>query len=94
MTEKCIGKAKFQQIRNDMFWSFLKFDNSMKGHFIDLEWSGYDDPPWWDKWSKKYDKKEQGGRKFRIDFKTCEVFEIIDECIETEKDIIKEETDS
>ena len=63
---------------NDLFWRFLKYDDAMPGHFIDLRWTGYNDHDWWTKWSKGEETREQGGRRFRIDFSNCNVYEVAD----------------
>ena len=51
----------------------------MPGHFIDLTWSGYNDNDWWTKWRKGTETKEQGGRRFRIDYENCNVYELVDD---------------
>lgn len=79
MTEVLIGQAKREMHRNDLFWEFLKYDSRMPDHFIDLTWSGYNDNAWWTKWSKGTETQEQGGRKFRIDYANCNVYELVDE---------------
>lgn len=76
MTEILLGRAKREMIGNDLFWSFLKYDGGMPGHFIDLTWSGYNDHDWWARWSKGTETKEQGGRRFRIDYENCNVYEL------------------
>lgn len=76
MTEILLGQAKHERIGNDLFWSFLKYDQGMSGHFIDLTWSGYNDYDWWTKWRKGTEVKEQGGRRFRIDYENCNVYEL------------------
>lgn len=50
----------------------------MPDHFIELKWSGYNDANWWDNVSPNADVVEQGGRRFRIDFMTDDVYEVID----------------
>lgn len=77
MAEILIGQAKREMIGNDLFWSFLKYDGGMPGHFIDLTWRGYNDHAWWTKWSKGTETREQGGRKFRIDYANCNVYELV-----------------
>ena len=77
MTEILLGQAKHERIGNDLFWSFLKHDDRMPGHFIDLTWSGYNDYDWWTKWSNGTEVKEQGGRRFRIDYENCNVYELV-----------------
>lgn len=77
MTEKLIGQAKREMIGNDLFWDFHKYDPKMPHLFIDLKWSGYNDHAWWTKWSKGTETKEQGGRKFRIDYANCNVYELV-----------------
>lgn len=79
MTEILLGQAKHERIGNDLFWSFLKHDGGMPGHFIDITWTGYNDRDWLTKWSKGTDTKEQGGRRFRIDYANCNVYELVDE---------------
>lgn len=78
MSEKLIGQAKRDMLGNDLFWRFLKYDDAMSGHFIDLRWTGYNDHDWWTKWSKGEEAREQGGRRFRIDFSNCNVYEVTD----------------
>lgn len=79
MTEILLGQAKHERIGNDLFWNFLKYDERMAVHFIDLAWSGYNDYDWWTKWSKGTETKEQGGRRFRIDYENCNVYELVDD---------------
>lgn len=76
--EILIGKAKVESLGNDLFWDFCKYDSSMPDHFIELKWSGYNDANWWDNVSPNADVVEQGGRRFRIDFMTDDVYEVID----------------
>lgn len=78
MAEKLIGQAKRDMLGNDLFWRFLKYDDAMPGHFIDLSWTGYNDCDWWSKWSRGCEHAEQGGRRFRIDFANCNVYEVIE----------------
>ena len=78
MTEKLIGQAERDMLGNDLLWRFLKYDDAMPGHFIDLRWTGYNDYDWWAKWSKGCEHAEQGGRRFRIDFTNCNVYEVIE----------------
>lgn len=78
MAEKLIGQAERDMIGNDLFWRFLKYDETMPGHFIDLRWTGYNDNDWWSKWSKGCENVEQSGRRFRIDFANCNVYEVTD----------------
>lgn len=79
MEEKLIGQAKRSLLGNDLFWSFHKYDPGMPHLFIDLKWSGYNDHAWWTRWSKGTETKEQGGRRFRIDFVNCNVYELVGE---------------
>ena len=79
MIEILLGQAKHERIGNDLVWSFLKYDGGMPGHFINLTWSGDNDTAWWTKWSKGTETKEQGGRRFRIDYENCNVYELADE---------------
>ena len=79
MTEILLGQAKHEKIRNDLFWDFLKYDYGMPDHFIDLTWTGYNDYDWWTKWRKGTETKKQGGRRFRIDFITNNVYEVVDD---------------
>ena len=78
MTEILLGQAKHCRLRNDLFWEFLKYDEGMPDHFIDLKWIGCNDGSWWTKWSKGTETKEQGGRRFRIDYENCNVYELLD----------------
>lgn len=81
MTEKLIGQAKRGMIGNDLFWDFLEYDPRMPNHFIDLKWRGYNDHAWWAERSKGTETVGQGGRKFRIDYANCNVYEVIDDDI-------------
>ena len=78
MSEKLIGQAERDMLGNDLFWRFPKYDDGMPGHFIDLRWTGYNDHDWWTKWSKGEEVREQEGRRFRIDFSNCNVYEVTD----------------
>lgn len=78
MTEILLGKAKHERIGNDLFWDFLMYDPRMPDYFIHLKWSGYNDNAWWSKWSKGTEVKEKGGRRFRIDYDNCNVYELVD----------------
>lgn len=62
---------------NDLFWDFWEYDQDMPGLFIRLKWTGYNDYDWWTKWSKGTEVKEQNGRKFRIDYSNCNVYELV-----------------
>lgn len=77
MTEILLGQAKREMIGNDLFWDFSIYDPRMPHLFIRLKWSGYNDYDWWTKWSKGTEMKEQGGRKFRIDYENCNVYELV-----------------
>lgn len=77
MKEILIGQAKRKMLGNDLFWEFIKYDHDMPDHFVELKWSGYNDHAWWTKWSKGTETKEQGGRKFRIDYSNCNVYELV-----------------
>lgn len=77
MTEVLLGKARHERIGNDLYWSFFQYDERMAGHFIKLTWTGYSDRDWWTRWSKGTETKEQGGRRFRIDYANCNVYELI-----------------
>lgn len=79
MTEIFLGQAKHEKIRNDLFWDFLKYDERMPDHFIDLTWTGYNDYDWWTKWRKGTEVKEQDGHRFRIDYANCNVYELVDD---------------
>lgn len=79
MTEILLGQAKHERIGNDLFWSFFDYDERMEGHFINLTWRGYNDYDWWTKWLKGTELKEQGGRRFRIDYENCNVYELVDD---------------
>ena len=78
MAEKLIGQAERDMLGNDLFWRFLKYDDTMPGRFIDLRWTGYNDHDWWAKWSKGCESVEQDGRMFRIDFTNCNVYEVVE----------------
>ena len=45
MSEKLIGTAKFQKIRNDLFWTLMKYELLDDGNsrWLDLKWTGYND---------------------------------------------------
>ena len=75
--EILIGNAKHRRLNNDLFWEFIKYDNSMPEHFIELRWTGYNDWIWWHNVSGHVDIAKQGGRMFRIDFRTNDVYEVI-----------------
>lgn len=79
MEEKLIGQAKREMLGNDLYWDFIKLDWNMPDHFIRLKWIGYNDNAWWNKWSKGTEVKEQCGRKFRIDYVNCNVYELVGE---------------
>lgn len=79
MVEILLGKARHERIGNDLFWSFFQYDERMAGHFIKLKWSGYNDTAWWTKWRKGTEVKEQEGRRFRIDYENCNVYELVDD---------------
>lgn len=79
MTEVLLGKAEHARLGNDLFWSFFEYDERMDVHFINLKWTGYNDNDWWTKWRKGTEVKEQGGRRFRIDYANCNVYELVDE---------------
>lgn len=79
MTEILLGQAKHKRLGNDLFWEFHEYDEGMPGHFINLRWSGYNDNAWWTRWSKGTETKEQGGRRFRIDYENCNVYELVDD---------------
>lgn len=64
---------------DDTRYAADKYDEGMPDHFIDLRWSGYNDGAWWMKWSKGTETKEQGGRRFRIDYENCNVYELVDD---------------
>lgn len=65
MKEILIGQAKRKMLGNDLFWEFIKYDHDMPDH------------AWWTKWSKGTETKEQGGRRFRIDYSNCNVYELV-----------------
>ena len=77
MSEKLIGQAERTLLGNDLFWNFHKYDQEMPDLFIRLKWIGYNDHDWWMKWSKGTEVKEQNGRKFRIDYSNCNVYELV-----------------
>lgn len=77
MTEILLGQAKYERIGNDLFWDFTKYDPTVPGLFIDLKWTGYNDSDWWTKWSKGTEVKEQAGRRFRIDYRSDDVYELV-----------------
>lgn len=77
--EKLIGQAERTMLGNDLYWDFIKLDWDMPDHFIKLNWVGYNDNAWWTKWSKGTEVKKQNGRKFRIDYANCNVYELVGE---------------
>ena len=79
MTEVLLGKAMPERIGNNLFWSFLQYDDRMAGRFIDLTWTGYDARDWWEKWRKGTEIKEQDDHRFRIDYENCNVYELVDD---------------
>jgi hypothetical protein len=52
--------ARFEQIRNDLFWTLYDVDS---GEFI--RWRGYDDAYWWGNVSKTDEFRIRG--KYRLD---------------------------
>lgn len=81
MSEELIGVAKHERLGNDLFWDFLKLEwtDDNKTNWIHLSWRGYNDTDWWTKWCRQCDTAEQDGRRFRIDFVTSNVYEVVDE---------------
>lgn len=79
MAEKLIGQAERKMLGNDLYWDFSEHDQNAPGYFIRLKWIGYNDNAWWNKWSKGTEVKEQNGRKFRIDYANCNVYELVGE---------------
>lgn len=79
MTEVLLGKARPERIGNNLFWSFLQYDERMAGHFIDLTWTGYDAREWWEKWRSGTEIKERDGHRFRIDYESLDVYELFDD---------------
>ena len=59
-------KARFEQIRNDLFWRY--WDNEERKT---IKWSGYNDSFWWDNVSKTDQFQVRG--KYRLDPITDEV---------------------
>lgn len=69
MTERI---ARFEQIRNDMFWTIYDIES---GKFI--RWQGYDDAYWWQNVSKSDQFRIRG--RYRLDPITNKVFILGDE---------------
>lgn len=79
MTEVLLGQARYARLGNDLFWCFIKYEPGKPGSFIDLTWTGYNDYEWWTKWRKGTEVKEQGGRRFRIDYESLNVYEMFED---------------
>lgn len=69
-----IGKAKFSQLSNDLFFEFIVSDP-----FEVLRWTGYDDAYWWKNVSTTdqfRNRESKSGRTFRLDPDSLEVMEL------------------
>ncbi len=63
---KLVGKAKFEKLYNDLFWSiFVKADDD---HYCRLKWQGYNDADWWNEYKKPHQRCPVCGRVYAIDF--------------------------
>ncbi len=70
--------AAFDQLSNDLFWSWYHSDFSTEDHhFQKLQWTGYNDSFWWNNVSVNQSIRECScGKKFKLDFSTNEVEEV------------------
>lgn len=80
--ELLTGKAEFDIINNDMFWTCClhTYDNG-KFEFYHIRWSGYNDAFWWDNVSEKASVTTCRGdkgtvKKFKLNYRTLEVVEV------------------
>jgi hypothetical protein len=62
-----LKKARFDRLRNDLFWTFYDFDDGGKKY----SWTGYDDWDWWDDVSKSDTFQIRG--KYRLNPNTDEI---------------------
>jgi len=66
-----MDKAKFEALRNDLHWELYTSEDGF------IRWTGYNDANWWDNVSVRPEAKikigKNSGRRYIIDFKTCEV---------------------
>lgn len=84
MTKELLkGKAKFQQISNDLFWDccLLSYDKNNGIEFFHVEWKGYNDTFWWNNVSEKASTVtcigEKGTfKKFKLNYETLDVTEV------------------
>lgn len=73
------GQAEFRIYRNDMFWDFHKIDCDNGFEFVKVKWTGYNDDYWWNNVATTEEAQVRvgsNGRKYRINFRTCEVNEV------------------
>lgn len=73
-----VGNAKFDALRNDLFWSYHHYTNDLV--WLKLDWYGYNDQNWWNNVAPTEGaraKVGQDGKTYLIDFHTCEVFEVV-----------------
>ena len=75
--------AKFDQLSNDMYWSWYHSEYSedySQHHFEKIRWIGYNDSFWWTKVAKERKNRIRTckcGKKFIINYETNEVKEIL-----------------
>jgi len=78
--EKKKQYADFDQLSNDLFWSFYHSEYSedyKEHHFEKIKWTGYNDSYWWNTVSPEQTKRTcKCGKVFEIDFRTNEVNQI------------------
>ena len=73
------GKAEFKSYRNDMFWDFFAIDYDNNYDIVKVKWMGYNDDYWWKNVATTDEAQVRvgsNGRKYRINFNTCEVKEV------------------
>jgi hypothetical protein len=73
------GQAEFRIYRNDMFWDFHKIDCDNGFELVKVKWTGYNDEFWWNNVAPTEEaqvKVGSNGRKYKINFRTCEVVEV------------------
>lgn len=72
---KRIGSAELTASNNDLIWKYSFYTDDLV--WVKLFWWGYNDSYWWNEVAPTEDArtiKGEDGRKYSIDFKTCDVF--------------------
>jgi len=92
--KKLTGKAKFEIIRNDMFWEcyiddFRRCGTGFHSVWYSIRWYGYNDSYWWENVAKKDCVAKCTGQKvngknwkekyFKLNYETLDVEEISEE---------------